>query len=111
MKTRNIIVTMLLYILIASFFQITNYANNENKPILEDGVYVIASSFNTNFVLDVSGPSIVNETNIQLFIKWNTDAQKFKVSYLGDGYYSIISKCSELSMDVIVLFHYTLVKH
>ncbi len=100
MKIRKIVFAMLIYILIAIFFQTTNYANTENKQVLEDGVYVIASSANSNYVLDVSGPSMANETNIQLFTKWNTDAQKFKVSYLGDGYYSIISLYSGKALDV-----------
>ena len=73
---------------------------NKEPQVLADGKYKILSTINDNFGLDVSGPSKENGANIQLFNIWNTDAQKFKFTYLNDGYYSIISVYSGKSLDV-----------
>ena len=72
---------------------------NDNKTI-EDGVYIIKSSIDSNYVIDVSGGSIDNEANIQLFISNNTAAQKFRVKYIEDRYYEIESIKSEKVLDV-----------
>ena len=77
--------------------------NGEETPIkrtIEDGTYVIRSSINTKFVLDVNGASKENNANIQLY-EYSADPQKrFKVTYLEDGYYSIIAEHSNKSLDV-----------
>ena len=40
---------------------------SQNKNVLADGVYFIASSANTSYVLDVSGGSLNNHANVQLY--------------------------------------------
>ena len=66
----------------------------EVTPIktIEDGTYIINSSLNQNKVIDVYGGNQANYTNVQLYDKNNTNAQKWIVKYLDNGYYSISSK-------------------
>ncbi len=98
MKINKTIAIVLFSIILIMLISITNYAAEDQ--VLEDGIYVIEAAINENYVLDVSGPSKENETNIQLYTKWDTDAQKFKIKYLENGYYSIVSEYSGKSLDV-----------
>lgn len=59
---------------------------------IEDGTYIINSSLNQNKVIDVYGGNQANYTNVQLYDKNNTNAQKWIIKYLDNGYYSISSK-------------------
>lgn len=67
---------------------------------IEDGVYQICASSNLNFVLDVNGLTKNNGANVTLWENNNGSNQKFKVTYLNDGYYSIKSLYSDKSLDV-----------
>ena len=68
--------------------------------ILEDGVYKIASSLDTNKVLDVIGASKSNLANIDLYQSNNTLAQRFIITYVKDGYYEIENVLSTKELDV-----------
>lgn len=63
------------------------------------GVYVIASSINSNYVFDVKSGSTANGANIQLYKRNNTSAQKFSFVY-ENGYYRIINLKSGKALDV-----------
>ena len=69
-------------------------------PIIEDGIYSISSFLSKNKVLDILGSSGKNSANLQLWTKNNTIAQKFKFTYLGEGYYEIEACCSGKVLDV-----------
>ena len=69
------------------------------QPI-EDGTYVFRSALKTSSVMDVSGGSIADKGNIQLYSSNNTSAQRFEVSYIGNGYYNIVSEKSGKLLDV-----------
>ena len=72
-------------------FKFTKEQDNSvigNKTI-EDGNYEIHSYLDNNKVLDITKADIVNGVNVELFSKNNRNNQKFKISYLGDGYYKI----------------------
>lgn len=69
-------------------------------PVIEDGTYIISSSLNRNKVLDIKSASCEDEANLQLWTKNNTDAQKFKINYVGEGYYEIEACCSGRVLDV-----------
>ena len=62
-----------------------------NNQVIEDGIYVIHSASNENYVLDIANGNIRNNGNVQLYQRNHTDAQKFKIKNLGDGYYEISS--------------------
>ena len=62
------------------------------EKTIEDGTYTISSILNQNKVIDVYGGNQSNYTNVQLYEKNNTNAQKWVIKYLENGYYSISSK-------------------
>ena len=79
--------------------------NTSNKPVVNErpianGTYVLANVANQNQVLDVTGASVWNEANIQTYQFNNTPAQQFDITYVGNGYYKIISVNSGKSLDV-----------
>ena len=86
-------------------YNTNNIENNVNvlsndKRTIEDGIYVIRSSINPKYVLDVNGASKGNGANVQLY-EYSADNQKrFKVKYLGDGFYSIVAVHSNKAIDV-----------
>ena len=69
-------------------------------PIIANGVYTISSSLNKSKVLDIAGASDKNSANLQLWNKNNTKAQKFKIAYIGEGYYEIEACCSGKVLDI-----------
>lgn len=68
--------------------------------ILEDGVYSIRTCLNINKTIDIANGSMQNYANVQLYDFNNTEAQKFHVRYLGNGFYSIKAMHSGKSLDV-----------
>lgn len=72
----------------------------ENRNVLADGVYTIASAKNSNFVLDVSGGSVSRGANIQLYSYNDTPAQQFRVSHDAQGYVTFTSVKSGKVLDI-----------
>ena len=75
-------------------------AKSENKQPLKDGVYTIQTKLNPKMVLDVSGASLNNGGNIQIWQDVNVNQQKFIINYIEDGWYKIISYNSGKVLDV-----------
>lgn len=71
-----------------------------DKPIIPDGTYIIESALNSNKVLDIKSGKVSKGTNVQLYDYNGTNAQKWNVKYLGNGYYSISSINNNIVMDV-----------
>lgn len=67
---------------------------------IDNGTYQIVTSLNEKKVLDVSGASIKSEANIQLWENENVSQQKFRITYLNNGLYSIICEKSNKVLDV-----------
>lgn len=65
-----------------------------------EGVYTIAVSSNKNQVLDISGGSISNKANIQIYSANNSDAQKFYIRNVGARTYILISLVSGKVVEV-----------
>lgn len=72
----------------------------KRKYLIADGTYTIASVLNRNKVLNVGNSSKKQCAKLQLWDKNNTNAQKFKVTYDKNGYYTIESVCSGNLIDV-----------
>jgi hypothetical protein len=66
---------------------------------LAPGTYFIRSALSHTRVLDVSGGSLVDRANIQLWNANSTPAQRFKIS-VKDGLYVIINENSNRAFDV-----------
>ena len=62
------------------------------KQTIYNNTYTIISALDSNKSLDVSGASTNNGTNIQIWENNNTNAQKWTVTYLNNGYYNIKTK-------------------
>ena len=67
---------------------------------IANGTYMIKSLLNTNKVLDIDGGSKNNNANLQIWSKANVDQQKFNITYLGNGYYTIQAVHSKKVLDV-----------
>lgn len=65
------------------------------EKTIDDGVYIIHSSINENYVLDANGGFANNGVNVQLYFKNNGLSQKWIVRYLNDGYYEITSTIND----------------
>jgi GH25 family lysozyme M1 (1,4-beta-N-acetylmuramidase) len=67
---------------------------------IADGMYTLHSEEDLSYCLDISCASMDDSANAQLYSSNDTAAQKFQVTYLGDGYYSITSVNSDKALDV-----------
>ncbi len=67
---------------------------------IKDGTYIIYTGVGNNTCLDVTAGAMGNGVNIEIWKDIREDTQKFKVKYLGDGYYKITSVKSSKSLDV-----------
>ncbi len=73
---------------------------SSNKNVIADGVYVISSSMNSKYVLDVKGGSTSNCGNVQLYLNNESTAQAFKVSHDAQGYVTFTNVNSGKVLDV-----------
>lgn len=74
--------------------------NFVKAALLESGLYTIASAVDARYVLDVSGASLANCGNVQLWESNGTNAQKFYVQRIDGDIYSITNAWSALAVDV-----------
>lgn len=65
-----------------------------------DGIYRIETAAKSGMALDINNASRNNNGNLQLWEQNNRSAQDFKVTYLGDGKYSLMAMCSGNYIDV-----------
>ena len=76
-------------------------ANNSKEQVIEEGTYIIKSSIDDKYVLDVLGASKENGTNVALYeYHASSQHQKFQIKYLGNGYYKIAAIHSNKVLDV-----------
>ena len=72
----------------------------EGTRSINDGIYKISSFENKNSALDISGASKDDSANVQLWSYCNVLQQKFRITYDGNGYYSIKNVNSGKFLDV-----------
>ena len=70
-------------------FKLEKIVDIKGEKTIENGTYSIRTALNENFVLDIQGSNQSNGGNIELWNNNKTDNQKFKVTYLNNGTYSI----------------------
>ena len=100
-KYRLIIVLFLFTLLQVGLFNtIISLSAQSSSQTIEDGTYVIKSAINNKYVLDIAGASNTNGANAQIYESNNSNAQKFTVKSLGNGYYTITSVNSKKVLDV-----------
>ena len=77
----------------------SNRANESEQPV-KDGVYLLENMANKNQTLDVQNESMSSGANVQIYTKKGISAQRFRIAYVGNGYYRIISDLSGKVLDV-----------
>ena len=104
MKKFKISVLIIAVLLMGLFNTHSDAAISNSKTsgqqTISDGIYIIRSKINNKYVLDVNGASIYNGANVQLYEYTDVPQKKYKVTYLGDGTYSIIATHSNKAIDV-----------
>lgn len=68
--------------------------------LISENIYIFQSALNNQKVIDVAGAGTQNTTNIQLWDSNNTNAQKYRVQPVAQGYYKIVSVISGRVLDV-----------
>ena len=74
--------------------------NKINYADITEGTYTIQTALATNKVLDISGGSIDNGANVQIYTKNGTEAQNFVIKKLSNHEYIITSERSGKALDV-----------
>jgi hypothetical protein len=67
---------------------------------VSDGTYVLESTSSRRQVLDVTASGTYDGCNIAMYHNTNSSNQKFTVTYVGNGYYSIVNANSGKCVDV-----------
>ena len=70
------------------------------EKTISDGTYKITMASNENYVIDISAASKENKANVQIWKYANVLQQKYKITYNGDGYYTIQNINSKKVLDV-----------
>ncbi|MDD7364644.1 MAG: RICIN domain-containing protein [Olsenella sp.] len=70
----------------------------EQASLINDGLYEIVSRLGLD--LDAAGAGATSGTNVQIYEKNNSVAQKYYVTSAGGGYYAITNAASGLALDV-----------
>lgn len=73
---------------------------NENKNVLANGTYTIASKINDNYVLDMASSTLSNGGNVQLYEANGTKAQSFIVNHDKNEYVTITNENSNKVIEV-----------
>ena len=70
---------------------------------IDDGEYMISLGDSKSEMIDINGGTnnAKNGTNIQVYKKNESDAQKWKVTYGSDGYYTIVNPATGKALDVV----------
>ena len=83
----------------AQKFTFKKVADDKVKPIA-NGTYLLRSAKNTNRVIGVEDASRLQKANIQLQYNSNASFQKFKITYVKNGYYKIQNVKSKHMIDI-----------
>ena len=79
--------------------QLNNLAQS-NRNVLADGEYLINNALNASYGLDISGGSLDNNANVQLYKRNGSTAQVFRVTHDSNGYVTFTNVNSGKVIDV-----------
>ena len=97
---------LMIFMFSFMIFFLFNMSVNAYEKTIDDGVYIIHSSINENYVLDANGGFANNGVNVQLYFKNNGLSQKWIVRYLNDGYYEITSTINDNYANLTIKIRY-----
>ena len=72
----------------------------KGSKTIENGTYIIKTEVNNNWVIDVPGSSIKNKQEVKIWDNASTANQKYEVTYIGDGYYTITAQHSGKAIEI-----------
>ena len=84
----------------AAASQLFSFLVSKPSVAINEGVYEISSALDNTMKLDISGGSMLDKGNLQIYKSNGTPAQKFIVEKAGAGQYTITSYNSGKAMDV-----------
>lgn len=79
--------------------------SESNSTSITDGTYTLTPACAPNARLDVANGSQSAGENVQIYTDNGTNAQKWDITSLGDGYYKLTAKCSGNVLDA---FYYNI---
>lgn len=77
----------------------TTFSFGVGAATITDGTYTLTPACAPNARLDVAGGSQSIGQNVQIYTDNGTDAQKWDIASLGNGYYKLTAKCSGEVLD------------
>ncbi len=72
----------------------------DEKRVAPNGTFTFTSAMNSSKVIDIYGGLTRNGANVQLYSSNGTAAQQFSLTYLGDGWYTILNVKAKRAFDV-----------
>lgn len=72
---------------------------SQQSNAIADGTYTLTPACAPNARLDVAGGSQANLANVQIYTDNGSNAQKWDIASLGNGYYKLTAKCSGRVLD------------
>ncbi len=75
----------------AQSWVLTKVAELPEGKAVKAGLYVIKSKQNQNYGIDITDGSVEEGANLQLYVLDNTNAQKFQITGVGNGYFEILN--------------------
>ena len=80
--------------------QYFKFYETEYEQEIANGTYAFHSSVDGDYYMDIAQGSEEEGVNTQIWDGNNSNAQKFQITYLGNGEYKITCVCSGLALDV-----------
>ena len=95
---RLLIIVVLLFFM--QSFLLHVLAATSGGQAIENGIYEIELAINSKKAVDISQASTQTGANVQIWDKCNGAQQRFQITYLKDGYYTIKNIKSGKVLDV-----------
>lgn len=74
--------------------------NQASEKLTDGGLYEIVSASNQQYALDIQGGNVTARTNVQLYKRNHTNAQKWYAHLNSDGSWSFVSYLSGRALDI-----------
>lgn len=87
----------------AQKFKLERLDTTPGTQTIPSGIYTIQSKIDSNnnkYMLDVAGGYTSNGTNVQIYKSNGTTSQQFRLTYDGEGYYTVTSVRANKAVDV-----------
>lgn len=97
---RIVIVTIFLIFVNSITHSVKGTEEKAITQLIENGIYEIETEIHSGKVVDISAASTLSRANVQIWDRSNVEQQRFQITYLGNGYYTIKNIKSGKVLDV-----------